>query len=329
MKNNPNSRTFWQTYTLGNIKNEIKLRLSTPGKPNERRGHSKFVNIYDDSHARGVGEFYDAHHGDFLSVYGEVIQAFRTKDIIDLLNYQINSIGLRPGLKVLDAGCGIAAPAIHFAREAGVQIDAITISKVQHDAARMKVAGANLAERVRVVHGDYHNLARYFDGKAYDVVYFLESFGHSKAKRRLIDASWEVLKPGGVLYIKDLFQRIPLKPEHKAKIDREICKINEAYHYDVADLNAVLDDLRGRGFILDFLKTIDFDLEQFEDLAISNQFQELTGLARIENWDEYVFPVDFFELRCVKPEFSIDERLDRHFFQNFYHRSAKEPKIGA
>jgi hypothetical protein len=133
-----------------------------------------------------------------------------------------------------------------------------------------------------------------------------------------------MLKPGGILYIKDLFRRIPVRPEHQERIDREIRKINQAYRYDVGSLNAVLDDLRGKGFILATLKTIDLDLAQFEDLAISNEFQELTGLARIENWSEYVFPVDFFEIKCIKPEFNIDERLDRHFLQDRYHRLAKE-----
>ncbi len=254
-------------------------------------------------------------------MYGDVIQAFRTKDVADLLDYQISSIGFTPGQRVLDAGCGIGVPAIHFARHAHVQVDGITISQRQYDAAQEKIAAANLADRVTVVHGDYHNLAKHFPAGSYDIVYFLESFGHSKAKHFLIKECWEALKPGGTLYIKDLFRRIPLKPEHKLAIDREISKINAAYRYDVADLNAVLDDLRGKGFILTWLKTIDFSLEQFEDLAVSNQFQELTGLARIENWEQYVFPVEFFEIKCVKPEFGLDERLDRYFLQQRYHRA--------
>jgi len=159
-------------------------------------------------------------------------------------------------------------------------------------------------------------------------VYFLESFGHSNAKHCLIEACWDALKPGGTIYIKDLFRRIPLKPEHKQRIDREIQKINQAYRYDVAHLNTVLDQLRGKGFILTWLKTIDFPLEQFEDLGISNQFQELTGLASVENWEEYVFPVEFFEIKCVKPEFSPDERLDRYFLQQRYHRAMEAKQIG-
>jgi SAM-dependent methyltransferase len=326
MNSDLDNRSFWEIYTPRNIWNEIKLRLSTVKyHRNPRDGRPKTADRYDDRHARSVGHFYDTQHDNFLKAYGEVIQAFRTRDVADLLNYQIKSIGFQPGQRALDAGCGIGGPAIHFARHAHIHIDAITISKMQHEAAMGKVAAANLSEQVAVVHGDYHKLADYFTPGAYDVVYFLESFGHSTAKGHLIDACWEMLKSGGILYIKDLFRRLPARAEHQETIDREIRKINEAYHYDVADLNTVLDDLRRKGFILVSLKTIDLELEQFEDLAISNEFQELTGLARIENWNEYVFPVDFFEVKCVKPEFSLDERLDRYFLQNRYHRHMDGP----
>jgi hypothetical protein len=65
------------------------------------------------------------------------------------------------------------------------------------------------------------------------------------------------------------------------------------------------------------------NLDDFEDLAISNEFQELTGLGLIENWSEYVFPVDFFEIKCIKPQFNLEERLDRHFLQSMYHRQGQ------
>ena len=260
-----------------------------------------------------------------MRVYGQVIQAFRTRDVTDLLNYQIRSIGLQAGQRVLDAGCGVAAPAIHFARHAGVHVDAITVSTRQWEAARQRVLAENMADRVTVVHGDYHRLPDYFGTGAYDVVYFLESFGHSRAKQHLVDVCWEMLKPGGILYIKDLFKRVPLLPAHAARVDREIQKINEAYRYEVGSLNALLDDVRRRGFILASITSVDLELQDFENLAISNEFQELTGIAQIENWDEYIFPVDFFEVTCVKPEFDLGKRLDRHFLQNRYamHAEAK------
>ena len=324
MPDQPRKPSLWKTYTLRNIRNEIILRLDARLKRGAapKRGRTP-VGGYDDTHARNVGAFYDVNHDKFMKVYGEVIQAFRTRDINDLLDHQMKNIGFKPGQRVLDAGCGIAAPAIHFARNAHVQVDAITISTAQYTAARQRVAAANLAQQVTVVCGDYHQLARHFANAKFDVVYFLESFGHSTAKTALIDVCWEALKPGGILYIKDLFRRIPPQPQHRERIDREIRKINAAYRYAVSDLNELMDTLRGRGFILDSLKSVELELEKFEDLAISNEFQELTGIALIENWAEYVFPVDFFEIKCVRPEFDPDERLDRHFLQNRYHRRAE------
>ena len=311
-------RTFWETYTLRNIVNEIKFRLSTLAG-SRSRDQPEIEGTYDGNHAESVGQFYDAYHHQFMKVYGDVIQALRTKDITDLLNRQIETIGFQPGQRVLDAGCGIAAPAIHFARRTDICVDAITISKAQYDVARQKIEEAGLRDRVSITRGDYHKLKDYFDAGAYDIVYFLESFGHSTAKKRLIKAAWDMLKPGGTLYVKDLFRRLPLRLEHEEKIRHEIRKINEAYRYDVGDLNAVLDDLRSQGFVLTSLRAVELDLDQFEDLAISNEFQELTGLALIKDWNEYVFPVDFFEIKCTRPEFSLDERLDRHFLQTRYH----------
>ncbi len=324
-------RTFWETYTPWNIFNEIKFRVSTLARRRPgRRDRSNPTAVYDATRAASVGQFYDVHHDQFMKVYGDVIQAFRTKDITDLLNHQLRNIGFEPGQHALDAGCGIAAPAIHFASRANVYIDAITISRAQYEVARQRIEAAHLGERIRVTLGDYHKLPEHFSAGSYDIVYFLESFGHSTNKKCLIAAAWDVLKPGGTLYIKDLFRRIPLQRDHKERIDREIRKINQAYHYEVGDLNAVLDDLRGKGFQLTSLKAIELELEKFEDLAISNEFQELTGLALVENWNEYVFPVDFFEIKCVKPEFSLGERLDRHFLQNRYHRHREsQEKVGS
>ena len=64
------------------------------------------------------------------------------------------------------------------------------------------------------------------------------------------------------------------------------------------------------------MKTIDIPIEEFENLNISNEFQELTGMAKIEDWADYVFPVDFFEFFCIKPQFDLSNGLDKYFLQN-------------
>ena len=275
--------------------------------------------VLDSDAAAAVGRFYDEHHQAFLEVYGDVIQAFRTKDVADLLDYQIESMGLADGQRVLDAGCGVAGPAIHFARARDVEVEAITVSKAQAEEARRRVEEAGLDGRIRVSHGDYHTLDEIYPRDHFDLVYFLESFGHSHDKRRVLEASLKVLKPGGTLYVKDLFQKEPIVPEHTEAIRREVEKINSAYRYHIADLYEVLAQVRRLGFILANLKTVDLPLDRFENLTISNDFQELTGIARIDDWAKYIFPVEFYELKCFKPWYAIGSGSSRYFLQNLYH----------
>lgn len=314
-------RSFFQTYTPRNIYYEAVFRFKKLGdRLPFRKNRTTKTEVYQPGHAGEVGQFYDRNHEHFLAVYGDVIQAFRTKDVSGLLDYEIDSMGLKPGMRLLDAGCGVSAPAVYFARHAGVQVDAVTISEKQYETAQERIAQAGLNDQVQVFCGDYHRLPELLEPGHYDGVYFLESFGHSRDKERLIDGCWTMLKPGGFLYLKDLFRKIPLVPAHKNVIEREIRKIDAAYQYEVADLNRVLDYLRGKGFMIEFIKSIALNPADFENLDISNLFQELTGIAMIEDWSTYVFPVDFFEIKCVKPDFDLAARPDRHFLQNISRR---------
>lgn len=286
-----------------------------PSSPSHSPSHSD-----PSSHtASDVGTFYNEQTDNFLKVYGEVIQAFRTTDVSKLLDYQINSIGLEKGQRVLDAGCGVCGPARYFAKNAGVQVEAITISEDQVNKARKYIEKENLSEQVKVTHGDYHHLQEYYESDSFDVVYFLESFGHASNHEEVIHSAWGMLKPGGTLYIKDLFVKEAALPSLKEDIDREVKNINDAYRYNVADLYKILKIIRKKGYILSSVKTIDLPLEDFENLTISNDFQELTGINKIENLQEYVFPVDFFEIKCYKPWNALEVGNNRYFLQNLYY----------
>lgn len=275
-----------------------------------------------------VGRFYDEQTANFLNVYGQVIQAFRTRNVTHLLDYQIESIGLKDGMKVLDAGCGVCGPARYFARKKKLHIDAVTISQKQVELGKRYVQDEGLGDQISVHQGDYHGLSAQFPQNSYDAVYFLESFGHAADHARVIDESWEVLKPGGTLYIKDLFIKEGIYPGHDDQIGQEIENINRAYRYNVADLYSVLQHLRKKGFILSSLKTIDLPLEQFENLTISNDFQELTGINKIDSLSDYIFPVDFFELKCLKPWNSQEVGNSRYFLQNHYYMQVEGKKEG-
>lgn len=272
-----------------------------------------------DHSAREVGDFYNAQTNNFLKVYGEVIQAFRTTDVTKLLDYQIETIGFENGQRVLDAGCGVCGPARYFAKNAGVQVEAITISEDQVEKAKKYISEEGLEEKVKVTHGDYHQLEKYYESDSFDAVYFLESFGHATNHEQVINSAWGMLKPGGKLYIKDLFIKEAAIQSLADDIQREVKNINDAYRYNVADLYEVLKFIRKKGYILSSVKTIDLPLEDFENLTISNDFQELTGINKIENLQEYVFPVDFFEITCIKPWNALEYGNSRYFLQNLFY----------
>src|SRR5262249_41884418 len=156
-----------------------------------------------------VGQFYDQTNDKFLQVYGDVIQAFRTRDVTKLLDYQIASIGFERGHHVLDAGCGVCGPATYFSRTAGVTVDAITASKRQAEHAARNIESQGLTGKVSVRQGSYQELDTLYPKESFDAVYFLESFGHSPDIDRTLSAVWPVLKQGGTLYIKDLFRKEP------------------------------------------------------------------------------------------------------------------------
>lgn len=312
--NKSDNRTFFEKYTLKNIVAEIKYRLfSKTNTEPHIEFEKKELPIKKD-----VAKFYNEQTDNFLKVYGKVIQAFRTKDVSTLLNYQIDAIGLKPEMKVLDAGCGVCGPAIYFAENVGCNIEAITISSIQVEKAKEYIRQTTVNNIVNVKEGDYHVLENHYLENNFDVIYFLESFGHAYNHMKVIDSAWKVLKPGGIIYIKDLFIKKAIYKGMEIGIEKEIESINNAYHYNVPDLNLILDYVRKKGFILSSLKTIDIPLEDFENLTISNDFQELTGINKIENLRDYIFPVDFFELKLIKPIIHVGVGNSRYFLQNIY-----------
>lgn len=250
-----------------------------------------------------VKEFYNTYNDKFLSVYGNVIQAFRTNNVEDYLEYTFNSIGFKPEELVLDAGCGVCGPAAYFANKIdNLRIEACTISEAQFDVGKKILSDNNLNGQVNLLLHDYNQLEDKFPSESFNRIYFLESFGHSRNQNALVNSCWNLLKEGGVLYIKDLFRREFNDDWKQLRADEIVESINRAYSYSVPELNSLLTSLRKLGFLVEFIKMPDIDKNDFERLSISNEFQELFGVDKIKSWKNYIFPIDFFEVKVVKPE---------------------------
>ncbi|HZS84079.1 MAG TPA: cyclopropane-fatty-acyl-phospholipid synthase family protein [Stellaceae bacterium] len=70
---------------------------------------------------------------------------------------------LRPGQKVLDIGCGWGGLALYLARECGVDVTGLTLSREQQKVASERAAAAGLADRVRFHLRDYREETGSYD----------------------------------------------------------------------------------------------------------------------------------------------------------------------
>ncbi|KJK57875.1 SAM-dependent methyltransferase [Saccharothrix sp. ST-888] len=114
-------------------------------------------------------------------------------------------LGLRPGMRLLDVGCGWGSLLLHAAGRYGVTAVGVSISKEQVALARERVAAAGLSDRVEVRLQDYREIP---DGP-FDAISSVGMAEHVGAAQYLRYASglYELLTPGGRLLNHQIARR--------------------------------------------------------------------------------------------------------------------------
>jgi SAM-dependent methyltransferase len=160
--------------------------------------------------AGAVAAFYDEWTDRFVAGFGTTLQAGLlteaegAREDPDASNALLGRrAGIRPGDHVLDAGCGVGGPARAIAEALGPsQVMGVTISPRQAARAREVLAGV---ARAHVVRADYHAVPA--PPARFDVTLFLESCGYSGDHEALFAEAARVTRPGGSIYVKDVFVR--------------------------------------------------------------------------------------------------------------------------
>ncbi|MGW2935706.1 class I SAM-dependent methyltransferase [Streptomyces sp. NPDC055722] len=162
----------------------------------------------------------------------------------DKLELVCHKLGLKPGQRLLDVGCGWGSMALHAAREYGVSVVGVTLSQEQATYARKRVADEGLTDLVEIRVQDYRDVV---DGP-YDAISSIGMAEHVGAERYLEYASdlYALLKPGGRLLNHQIARR-PRRDESSYSVDAFI----DAYVFpdgELAPIGTTVTQLERAGF---------------------------------------------------------------------------------
>ncbi|MDX1432647.1 MAG: cyclopropane-fatty-acyl-phospholipid synthase family protein [Gammaproteobacteria bacterium] len=133
------------------------------------------------------------------------------------MHHVCRKVELRPGQRVVEAGCGWGSLALHMARHYGVTVRAFNISHEQVSYAREQAERQGLADRVEFVEDDYRNISGEYD--AFVSVGMLEHVGPEHYET-LGEVVYRALKDGGRALVHSVGRNRPTAPN--AWLERRI-----------------------------------------------------------------------------------------------------------
>ena len=189
------------------------------------------------------------------------------------LDLVCRKLGLSPGMKVLDVGCGWGSFALHAAQHYGVTVVGVTLSTEQAALARKRAADAGLTEKIDIRVQDYRDVA---DGPfdAISSIGMSEHVGREQTPH-YVKVLHGLLRPGGRLLNHAIsWNAGPTKPDPDSFIPRYVFPDGE-----MISLGEMMGALETGGF-------------EVLDVEALRQHYALTLRAWVrrfeENWDEAV-----------------------------------------
>lgn len=107
-------------------------------------------------------------------------------------------LGMKPGMRALDVGCGVGGPMRNMAIFSGSNIDGITINQYQVNVGNKYNDMHGLSHLVKSHQGDFQKLTEKFPAEYFDCAYEIEATCHSPDRVMTFGGVAKVLKPGSL-----------------------------------------------------------------------------------------------------------------------------------
>ncbi|MFO1073741.1 MAG: cyclopropane-fatty-acyl-phospholipid synthase family protein [Geminicoccaceae bacterium] len=137
-------------------------RLNHVLRPNSRTGSRRNIHAHYD-----LGNEFFAAWLDPSMTYSAALFGPEVRDLEQAQHAKNQAlaerIGLTPGHRLLEIGCGWGGFALTAAKEFGARVTAITVSRAQAEYARARVFREGLAEQVEILLEDYRDVRGRFD----------------------------------------------------------------------------------------------------------------------------------------------------------------------